>query len=596
MRITPGVVVGLVGVCFSAALVHGTAFDAARSGLFDSAQGTPPPASPTPGQPPQPGQVTPPRAGRPGDQQIKGTAILRGRVASAENGAPLRRAMVRATSQDGRSGGSTTTDAEGRFEIKELPAGRYSLSANKAGYVPMQYGQRRADRPGSGTLLDVLDGQLVEKIGFSLVRGSVITGRIVDEFGEPVAGAQVSAQRFQYISGSRRLTPIGTDSTDDLGHFRVYGLPAGDYIVAGAMRGPMSLAPGMSSSEVEGYAPTYYPGTPNPAESQRVIVKAGAETAGITFALSVIRLLSVSGRVLSSTGEPAIPGMVQIMSSDRTIMMLSAGGIAQTRGDGQFRITGLTPGTYTLQFRPSGNPGPNVEFGQAKITLAGEDIDNLTVVTSRGAVARGIITTDENEPLPVRTQLVRILATSVDPMQMTLGGASPTINDDWTFEISGLLDQRLIRASAGEPGTWFLKGVYWNDQDVTDTPIEFVPGQVVEGLRIVFTRKATEINGRVTDDRNRPALDASIIVFPNDAARWAPGTRFIRTARPDQEGRYNLRDLPPYDEYRVVAVSDLEPGRFSDPEFLESVRESAARFSLNEGATKVQDLKVMRAP
>ena len=96
----------------------------------------------------------------------------------------------------------TTTDADGRFEMKELLAGRYSVTATKAGYVTMQYGQRRPEQ--QGTMLEILDGQLVEKIAFSLPRGGVIVGRVLDEFGEPMAGAQVSALRSRFVE---RRTP-----------------------------------------------------------------------------------------------------------------------------------------------------------------------------------------------------------------------------------------------------------------------------------------------------------------------------------------------------------------------------------------------------
>ena len=120
--------------------------------------GPPAPGQPVPGQPATPGQRTPPRAGpvRPGETPPTGTAVLRGQVFSVD-GTPLRRAQVRATGQDGRGGGTTSTDPRGSFEIKDLPAGRYSINVNKAGYVSMSYGQRRADQFGSGTLLDVLE-------------------------------------------------------------------------------------------------------------------------------------------------------------------------------------------------------------------------------------------------------------------------------------------------------------------------------------------------------------------------------------------------------------------------------------------------------
>jgi hypothetical protein len=124
-------------------------------------------------------------------------------------GAPVRRAQIRATNVDGRGagGGVTSTDANGNFEIKELAAGRYNISATKGGFVTGQYGQRRAGEPG--TLIELADGQTAEKVNFVLSRGAVITGRIVDDAGEPVSGTQVMATRMQFMGGTRRLVPAG---------------------------------------------------------------------------------------------------------------------------------------------------------------------------------------------------------------------------------------------------------------------------------------------------------------------------------------------------------------------------------------------------
>jgi hypothetical protein len=84
-----------------------------------------------------------------------------------------------------------------------------------------------------------------------------------------------------------------------------------------------------------------------------------------------------------------------------------------------------------------------------------------------------------------------------------------------------------------------------------------------------------------------------VIAFSEDPNRWTFATRFIRSARPNQDGRYTLRGLPPHD-YLVAAVKDMEVGQAQDPEFLESLRTRAIRVSLSEGETRVQDLKVTR--
>src|SRR6478735_1258861 len=118
----------------------------------------------TPGQPVSPPtqpittpQRAPVRPMRPGEAPPKGTGVLKGQVMSS-SGTPVRRAQVRAMSMEGRGGGVTSTDNEGRFEIKELPAGRFNISASKGGFVTGQFGQRRPGDPG--TPIELSEGQL----------------------------------------------------------------------------------------------------------------------------------------------------------------------------------------------------------------------------------------------------------------------------------------------------------------------------------------------------------------------------------------------------------------------------------------------------
>jgi hypothetical protein len=409
-----------------------------------------PAGQPSPGQPSTTPR-TPPRATRLGEDPQKGSAVMRGYVIAADTGSPLRRALVRVTSSDGRGGGMTTTDADGRFEVKELVAGRYSVMASKAGYVAMQYGQRRPD--SQGTMLEILDGQLVEKIALALPRGGVIVGRILDEFGEAIAGAQVNALRSRFMNGGRRLVPSGAAQTDDLGAFRIFGLAPGEYFVAGSLRSQsMMMMPGaVSTGSVEGYAPTYFPGTPNAGEAQRVIVKVGAETTSVSFSLAATRLVRVSGRVVSSTGEPQVQGFLMANLVDRnTVMAMTGFNNAMTRADGTFQMNGLSPGTYNIVARPRGMPGPDSEFGQARVTVGSDDVDNVLIVTGRGAIARGTVSTDENTAPPFRPQLVSLFARPLDPEVMPAGGGDSRVNDDWTFEMTGLSDRRMFMVNIAE--------------------------------------------------------------------------------------------------------------------------------------------------
>jgi len=199
-----------------------------------------------------------------------GTATLRGRVVGGEGGGPLRRAVVRLQGQEVREGKMTTTDEQGRWELKDLPAGRFTLTATKAGYVTLQYGQRRPFEQGRP--LDIQDNQTLNNVNFNLPRGSVIAGRINDEFGEPVADASVMALRYRYFNGQRRLIPAGRWSqSDDGGNFRIYGLAPGDYYLSATLRDLMFFGVGESTSR-SGYAATYFPGTPSEQQAEKVSV------------------------------------------------------------------------------------------------------------------------------------------------------------------------------------------------------------------------------------------------------------------------------------------------------------------------------------
>jgi hypothetical protein len=561
------------------------------AGLF--AQGAPP------GFPPQ-GRGAGPLRGPVRDvprERPAGTAAIRGRILTADTGTPVRRAQVRAVSADSRDTRLVTTDAQGAFEFRDLAAGRWDVTASKAGFVTMRFGQRRPFE--AGRPIEVADAQVMERVNFSLPRGAAITGRVLDEFGDPVAGARVQALRYQLTQGTRRLTPIGIMAqSDDTGAFRLYGLMPGDYYVSAILRALLLLD---EPDEATGYAPTYYPGTGSVTEAQPVPL-AVAEEANISFALMPVRTSRVSGSVLNSTGAPLANGIVMLMSPDSIGGPQAAFGAAnRIRPDGTFTISNVAPGSYTLT-ATSGGPGRpgrggggadvDIEMGSLPVSVAGEDLTGITLVTSFGATMTGTVTVAQGSAAKPPATGLQITAQPVPGGGRGMGARPARVDADGTFALTNLFGPRLIRVN-GLPQEWMLEAVIVAGSDVTDRPVDFGPNEEIENAQIVLTDRVTQVAGAVADRDGKPSRDFSVVVFPEDETKWASPSRYVRSARPDQQGLFKIRGLPPGDRYLAVAVDYLEEGGANDPEFLDLIKNRATRFRLGPGASTTVDLKLV---
>jgi hypothetical protein len=165
---------------------------------------------------------------------VVGTGVIAGVVVTEGSGTPVRRARVNLSASELRGGRSTMTTDEGKFSFGALPAGRYTLSASKPGYVNITFGAKRPGRPG--TPIQLVDAGKMENAAISLPRGAVVTGVVMDEHGEASPGTQVRVMRFVMRTGERTLEQAGQDQTDDRGIYRIFGLQPGDYIVNASPR------------------------------------------------------------------------------------------------------------------------------------------------------------------------------------------------------------------------------------------------------------------------------------------------------------------------------------------------------------------------
>lgn len=638
-----------------------------------------------------------------------GTGLISGTVVVEATGTPVRRARVTLTGAELRGGRSVMTDDAGTFSFNALPAGRFTMTASKAGYVDNAYGAKRAGRPG--TPIQLAEAQKIEKAVIALPRGGVITGVVVDENGEASAGTQIRAFRYVMRTGERTLQQAGQDQTDDRGIYRIYQLQPGDYVVsavprnmtvadlrqtivsevqslmqqiqaAGRGAGAPAAAGGsaidlaslaargganqqlvdrvaqlqqqLSQSEGEqttAYAPVYFPGTTAPSGAATVSVAAGEEKGGVDFQLQLVQTARVEGFVTSPDGQLPPGTQVALVPTDRGSVPNIPGvnaNTARVAADGRFAFTNVTPGQYSVQARATirqpltaesvsasiqaargqgpGRGGPiggaitQVLWAAMDVAVAGQAVSNLSLNLAPGMTVSGRVDFQGSGQAPTDFSRVRLSLTPRGQQTFEIGTVAPAqVDANGHFTIPGVSPGRYVLTASvgpapvngrgaqqgagtpagrgaalpgqGQSGRWMIKSAVAGGRDVLDFPMDIGPGQEPSNINVTFTDKAQELSGTIQDPTGRPTADYTIVVFPADSRYWQPQARRIASARPGTDGRFSFMALPA-GEYRLTAVTDVEPGEWYDPAFLAQLGQASIAISLGDGEKKTQDIKV----
>src|ERR1035437_4674669 len=513
-----------------------------------------------------------------------GTSVIRGRIVSAANGEPLRKARVSLSSR----AGPVFTDNEGRFAFTNLPAARYTLSVRKAGYAATTFGAIRASSPPIS--IEVAAGATVGGIEVRVPKGAAISGRITDQFGDPVELAIVSAMRIVPSGGRTATVPQATNLTDDLGEYRLGGLPAGSYLVSAAMpnlrngmimnglrNGMIMNGVAMMASDIQPSAPTYYPGVPGLSQAQSLNVHAGDEAPSIDFAVSPVTLAKVSLAIVDANGKPT--DAVATFSMVGSSLNGPRSGPVHTPA----AVAALEPGEWVVQAR-----GDRGGAGTARFFVGTDDAVVTVTLGPGGSIAGSIVV--EGAPLPPGT----LLQVDAVPLDLSMTAGFSRTNRDGTFEILGLLGARDLQVR-GAPAGWPLKAIMFESRNLIDTPIDFKDGQDLTGVQLVLTSRVATLKGTALDLAKVPVKNFSVLLFPEDSG--APGHSASRTraVRPNQTGEFVAEALLS-GGYLVIAVTDIDEARWPMADYVAALRAGATRVTLGEGETKTIALQIGGAP
>lgn len=553
--------------------------------------------------------------------EATGTGVIAGVVQTAgESPRPLRLAVVTLTGDALLAGRDFRTGADGRFEFRGLPPGRYSLSAYRGNYVRTTYGARSPG--GSGTSIVMAAGEQVRDLTIPLALYSAISGTIYDEDGQPAEGVAVEVLAYTMRTGRRTLSAVygRPQFTDDRGHYRSGGLTPGQYfIVAGpsafdASRGPMQT---LDASEVERvlqvlrspqgggqsadpvvatpvrtYAPVFYPGTRALASATPITVGLGEERQGINIGLQFVPTGRIVGTVMDVDGRPAPHAqVVATMVTEAFTMDLFRGtiGSASPDGQGRFSYEGLSPGQYVITARTS---GADARWAMADVQIEGdgEQAVSLTLQPMLTVAGRVAFAGTTLRP-PASLTGLRVTLQATETSTVSVAAPPAAVNADGTFVVTGVSpgQYRLTASAPSAPAGWALRSSVAAGVDSLDTPLQ-VTASVTDAV-VTFTDAPTQLSGVLQTPAGDPTSHYFIIVFSADRALVRSSSRRSMMARPDTAGRYVVRNLPPGD-YHVAAVTDVEFNAWLDPEFLEGLLPMSTPITFVEGEQKTLDLRI----
>jgi uncharacterized protein (DUF2141 family) len=556
-------------------------------------------------------------------------------VDSAGGGQPVPRAWVSVKDPTAGVSQATVTDERGRFSFERLPTGRYALTASKPAFVTSEYGARLPGR--EGTPVSVGAGGRLTGLQLVMPRGGVLAGVVRDPAGDPASGLSLTLFARKFTKGLRRLValPSGfgfmkTVVTDDRGAFRFFGLTPGEYVIAADpprnTRNPIRqvtaedvararrLLAGQRAGGAAGtivaspppgrgrgpasYARIYYPGTPAQSEALPVAVAAGEERTGLDFALRFITTARVEGRVVNLPADAA-DSILSVSLLNRE----SSTGVGRTAGSGTFQIQNVAPGRYVLRARLTPRrlpdspdlPADAVRYwGTTELVVGDDDVTAVTVVLEPDIPIDMTVTFDGAPDSPKPASVIVTLfpnppleeAGSIDPAVSVSGGEHATLRaapGRYTVSVS-------TRTAGGLDTTWATEALSWNGARLADDAVDISSGERPR-LEVTLSDRPTQLSGVIQDRAGRPAPDYFVVVFSTDRERWTWMSRAVKAARPDTDGRFVIRGLPP-GQYLMAAMTSIDENEWFDPDLLEQLMPGAIPVALTAGASATQDVRI----
>ena len=569
------------------------------------------------------------------------TGTLLGKVVRNGSTDPIANASVLATpvsqsTPDSPSEHRATTDASGRFTIRNVPVGQYRVTADREGYFGPNAGLRGG---GQSPTIATVTGQLEHEITIALSAGAVISGRVTDANRQPIIGAPVMILKVASQRGVAALQQSDVKTTDDLGEYRHFDVPPGDYYVAVAP--PRVGGRGQRAAAAVPAMTIYHPDATDLAQARRITIRGGEELTFVDIQVRDVAGYKISGFVTSTVvssgpargarGERGARGQrrgggiaapQQVITAVLTLLphnstlrntpsRSSASPVQLVNGQpGAFEILNVPPGIYDLFAQlpdqngagaatTPGQAAPPMAFGRAVIDLR-SDMDNVNVVVHSGVEVKGLVTVDG---VPTRTAT----EVSLEPIDSAadiqayrnVSRFRPRIEDNGSFTIPAIPEGRfrfvitpgsLAPAQRGQsPRGLYVADVRNGGLSVYDDGIDIGATSVLS-MEIVLATNGGTVEG-VTVGSDMQPNRANVVLAPANH-RQNPN-RYKQTITSPSTGRYTFTNVPP-GNYKLFAW-DAPSIPYQDSSFLSRFETRGIPITVS-GGTRLTAPQIQRIP
>jgi len=458
-----------------------------------------------------------------------------------------------------------TTDEDGKFQLTNLSPGNYVIRAGAAGYITepsLAATLATFYRPG-------------ENITIRMIKGGVITGRVLNKSGEPMALARVRSVRVKDEEGNpvREGAIVRDWTTDDRGMYRLYGLEPGAYVVSASFANMFRAAPSQIRQGSEA-APTYYPSSTIDGATL-VNVSAGNETGGIDIRYRAERSYAVRGAVTGQAAQSGTqPGRAAIsvtLSHAGTGMAVGTTTIIPASGNNVFNFEGVTDGVYELTAQTaSGTSDAAIALPQ-RVNVHGAGVTDIVLtLTPMGSIAGRVLleTTEPPEACRgVKTALVQetlivarreVEAVKQRPSLASLLPVEGKPDQGGEFLLTNMDAGRYVLDVRPPSRLWFVREIAWEKAASTPakSPLNSVTlklGERAQGLKINLAQGAASIAGNVSSER----ADARLRVYLVPAEKEHENNALRYAETPVQvDGAFSISNLAPGRYWLLVREAD----------------------------------------